>query len=455
MIAYLPRLYPDELIYSWFCRYYIHSGCITNAMALKELFHKRSDNPSIEFIGSLSDEAKKVIHSNYDMEKLVLEHTMFPEYARFIPPEDKKKALHRLAYDHCDAHHLFPVLPRDKADEFLKYCPECVKEDRLLYGETYWHRRHQLRGITVCVKHKCRLLNSSVPAKSESHFTLSSAELYTAEAEPQPVENINLISYASFVDSVFTSPIDMNNDIPVSAVLYDKMRGTEYMKKSGRSRYTSKLSEDITAFYKSIGIEKPVSYYQLQRILLGERCEFTSVCQTACFLNIPVKQLISPSVERKAIEDEYASHYVKLRPDVNTAKYDEDTAPVIERIAYDMYHGLSNGTGRPERVTVKAISRALNISPHRIDVLPKCKAIYEKYAEPYEEFWARRIIWAYDKLKKERGKDKIFWSDMRAISGVRMHHINEITPLLFKYVIRKKANKIIRTINFRKTTPPV
>ena len=24
MIAYLPELYPDELAYSWFCRYYAH-----------------------------------------------------------------------------------------------------------------------------------------------------------------------------------------------------------------------------------------------------------------------------------------------------------------------------------------------------------------------------------------------------------------------------------------------
>lgn len=41
MIAYLPEIYPDELVYSWFCRYYIHTGCITNAMAFRELLYNR------------------------------------------------------------------------------------------------------------------------------------------------------------------------------------------------------------------------------------------------------------------------------------------------------------------------------------------------------------------------------------------------------------------------------
>ena len=50
MIAYLPTIYPDELVYSWFCRYYVHSGFLTHKMALQELYCNRSDNPSKEFM---------------------------------------------------------------------------------------------------------------------------------------------------------------------------------------------------------------------------------------------------------------------------------------------------------------------------------------------------------------------------------------------------------------------
>ena len=54
MIVYFPDIYPDELVYSWFCRYYVHSGCLSHKMALQELYCKRSDNPSKEFIGNLN-----------------------------------------------------------------------------------------------------------------------------------------------------------------------------------------------------------------------------------------------------------------------------------------------------------------------------------------------------------------------------------------------------------------
>ena len=62
-----------------------------------------------------------------------------PQYARFIPLTEKKKALYHLGHDSCDVHHLFPVLPRNDGERYLRFCPSCVKEDRETYGEAYWH----------------------------------------------------------------------------------------------------------------------------------------------------------------------------------------------------------------------------------------------------------------------------------------------------------------------------
>ena len=57
MITYLPEIYPDELVYSWFCRYAVHSGYI-NSQVLRELYSKKSDTPIKEFIGNLNPEAR-------------------------------------------------------------------------------------------------------------------------------------------------------------------------------------------------------------------------------------------------------------------------------------------------------------------------------------------------------------------------------------------------------------
>ncbi len=229
MITYLPDIYPDELFYSCFSRYYIHSGCITHKMALKDLFQKRSSNPSKEFIGFLSPDAERLIAERYNMDDLVLNHTMIPQYARFIPPEQKKRALEHLKHDFKDVHHLFAVLPRAEEDRYLRYCPICVSEDREKYAEAYWHRVHQIRGMSVCCKHKCFLKVSSVKATSEMEYTFSPAELYVDESDATTVDSTKLLQYSEYMEQVFNAPIDFDNEIPISAIFYKAMQGTKYM----------------------------------------------------------------------------------------------------------------------------------------------------------------------------------------------------------------------------------
>ena len=99
MISYIPEIYPDELVYSWFCRLYIHAGYLTHKAALSDLFEKRSCNPSKEFIGHLNTEAKSIISMVIPIKELVIRHTMFPQYARFISA-DKKAAQETI--ERCD-----------------------------------------------------------------------------------------------------------------------------------------------------------------------------------------------------------------------------------------------------------------------------------------------------------------------------------------------------------------
>ena len=82
MISYFPEIYPDELVYSWFCRYFIHSGCITHKTALNDLLYKRCNNPSKEFIGHLNPDADRTIKQIYPIDELIINHTMYPQYAR-------------------------------------------------------------------------------------------------------------------------------------------------------------------------------------------------------------------------------------------------------------------------------------------------------------------------------------------------------------------------------------
>ena len=447
MITYLPAIYPDELVYSWFCRYYVHSGCLSHKMALQELYCKRSDNPSKEFIGNLNSEAREQIGRMYPLDELVLKHTMYPQYARFVPLEQKKTALFRLCHDSCDVHHLFAVLPRSDGEQYLRFCPVCVKEDRETYGETYWHRKHQIRNVSICTKHKCKLIESIVPAKSEQSYTFFPAENYVHDDNPILENDTVKLDFARYLASVFDAPMDFSNDIPISSILYNGMSRTKYLKPSGRSRYTKMLADDMNEFYRNMGVCSIASIYQIQRALLGSGFDFSIVCQIAYFLGMASEELISPSLTPEQIRQEQDSHYMKDAVPVDWEQLDTETAPILEKFAKGVYDGTANENGRPERVSEKLVYREMDLSGYQLGNMPKCKAVFERYAESYPESWARKIIWAYQKLKEEGAP--FYWTDIRKLSGVKKKNIQLVIPYLMKHTKVDVANQIIEMMEYR------
>ena len=444
MIAYLPELYPDELAYSWFCRYYAHSGYLTHKSALEDILYKRHNNPSKEFLGRLSLDMTEAIKRKHTIEDIILKHTMVPQYARFIPLDQKKNAVFHIGYDFCDAHHLFAILPRHETDAFLKYCPICADEDRQKYGETYWHRLHQLRNVQMCAKHGCLLQNSTVSAKSEGDFTLCPAETNIETEDPVMERNRDRYDFTKYICDVFDSPVDFEKDTPISAVLYNAMKKSRYMKSSGKSRYTKQLADDMQMFYQNIGLPDIASIYQIQRVLLGDRYDFSVVCQIAYYLGMSISELTAPTLTEKEVSEEQDSHYIKNREIIDWSLYDAETAPKLETIARSIYDGTANNNGRPERVSEKIIYREMGLPQHRLEILPMCRAVFEKYTESYEENWARRIIWAYKKLSGEN--KPFYWSDIRALTGVKKSNIEKVIPHIRKQTTRKVARDIIRII---------
>lgn len=445
MIAYLPELYPDELVYSWFCRYFVHSGCLTHKMALNEILYKRCNNPSKEFLGHFNPDMLTAIQRMYPINEVILKHTMYPQYARFIPQEQKKKALYHIVFDFCDVHHLFAILPRSPSDLYLKYCPVCADEDRQQHGEAYWHRVHQIRNMQICTKHNCRLVNSFVVAKSEQTFTLCPAESHIADHKPVFETDPLKIAFAQYMVDVFNAPMDFDRDIPISAVLYHGMQDTKYIKSTGKSRYTKQLAEDITTYYKRLDIGSIASMSQIQRVLLGgDRFDFSVICQIAFFLGMDVETLTNPMLTAAQIEQEQSTHYMTDRPAIDWAVYDAETAPILERVARSIYDGTTSETGRPERVSEKVIYREMNLPAHRLENLPLCKAVFDKYSESYEENWARRIVWGYNKLKANNAP--FYWSDIRKITGVKKKYINSVIPYLKKHTDCKTLKEIEKLI---------
>lgn len=162
-IAYFPKIYPDELIYSLFARYYQNCGYPNYIFCAEDLFVNKRVRPDIEFINELQPEVLRLLCQNMPIERLIEKHSMFPYYARFLPKERKIKGFEALCNMSGDYNNLLAI-PKQKNGEqrYLRYCPMCEKEDRFAYGETYWHRSHQMMGVNFCPKHGCKLINSSI-----------------------------------------------------------------------------------------------------------------------------------------------------------------------------------------------------------------------------------------------------------------------------------------------------
>ena len=442
MIGFLPSIYPDELVYSWFCRVFVHSGLPTSKTFLEELLFNRHCNPSKEFVGHLNPEMEQEIRQIYPMEELVLEHTMFPQYARFIEPESKENALHRLTDDFCDAHHLFSILPRSERDQHLKYCPLCMGEDRKIYGETYWHRVHQIRNMSVCTKHKCRLENSSVTAKSSQTFILEPAEMVLEKRQARQDASPLEWEFASYMEEIFQEPVDFEGSVPVSAILYAGMENTKYLKSTGRVRNTQLLADDMQGYFKGICLGNIASMYQVQRTLLGKRTDFPIVTQIAFFLGIPAQGLLHPRLSEGQVQKEKDARCPKGDIPEDWNQYDEEMLPIFQQTAKGIYQGNLDGMGRPGRVSERLLCRAVGISPHRLGNMPKCRGVLEKYEESYEENWARRLAWSYGKLKGEK-EGKVYWSDLRRVSGVKKGKIHKVLPYLEKHAEKGTAEEII------------
>ena len=195
MIGFFPQPYEDELSYSWFARYLVCTGYTSAADVYLDLYGKKNIRPSVELLNDLQGEVKEVLQKYKPLKQIILEHTMFPEYARFIDPDKRDRLLEECDFTRGNWINNL-MIPVSSKERHLKYCPMCVKEDREQYGETYWHRMHQINGITICVKHKLYLQDSSIVI-NRNLTRLKPAEIIIQQSEDScPCEDEVIIKLA-------------------------------------------------------------------------------------------------------------------------------------------------------------------------------------------------------------------------------------------------------------------
>jgi len=172
MVGFFPTPYPDECLYSVFCRYYVRSGSAGYQSVSKTLFSRKQSLALSVYMPIRLDCADNWLpqSSGITRRDIVANHTLYPYWALTFPNFCAElDELIRGSETAVNLHHPSLLRIGRSKVKYLKYCPLCVVEDISIYGETYWHRQHQLSEMLYCVKHEIRLADSSVSFKNTSN----------------------------------------------------------------------------------------------------------------------------------------------------------------------------------------------------------------------------------------------------------------------------------------------
>lgn len=435
MIAVFPTVYPDELLYSQLARFYARSGYPGYTFAAEDLFKNKTVRPDIEFLNAYTPEALHLITHEKPIERIILEHTMFPYYARFIGHERRMKAFQSLVAMDAAYHNLLPFpKSKEKVIRHLRYCPICAEHDYETYGETYWHRIHQMHGIRICPTHHCYLIETDIrmdsrvsPSLVTAEETVTSQSIITMSDDP--IE----CALAGYVAEVFQSDFDLESTVEVGQYLHSRMEGSKYLSRRGQQRNIALLHRDFIAYYGFLA-DGFNELWQLQKLLSGSRHSMTEVCMTAMFLGIPVDDLAHMELPQIPQHDRFDATVKKLHD--NGLNYQEiaqelgaayDTVKAIGLGTYGTYHydsparkeqkskrydwtAIDNDllpkvqdiirsinadkTKRPCRITIGTVERMLNLPKNGLRNCSKCRSEIQRYHETQERFWARELVWA-------------------------------------------------------------
>ena len=166
MLHFFPIPYADELFDSVVCRYHVRSGNRSFRQTQLDLFKTRARKQY--YLGLPNNLATLVNHlpfgSSLTINQLLQEHTLFPYYRTFLTYREVKRLQELMEGKESKSMAQVARIPKLKLyyPDYLRFCPQCLGEDLKRYGETYWHRLHQVSGLKVCLTHRVGLRNSRV-----------------------------------------------------------------------------------------------------------------------------------------------------------------------------------------------------------------------------------------------------------------------------------------------------
>jgi hypothetical protein len=185
MIGHFPTPCVDELLYSICARFSGRVAYPNAKSVLKELFGATTATAVIDLPNRLGHLASSLpLGTCLTVNRLIEEHTFFPYFSAFLPPERVKQIRKDMQISSGPTIHMRSGAMGSAISmpDRLRFCPACRQEDEEESREIYWHRLHQLPGVEVCPQHQVLLENGDAGIRANrKHLLFISAEQATSE----------------------------------------------------------------------------------------------------------------------------------------------------------------------------------------------------------------------------------------------------------------------------------
>lgn len=311
-IGFLPLIYEHETFYSWLSRAHVRSGQ-SGASFAGEIILKSSPYVDLNFFNTFKVEFIDLLKTQISIEELVLEHTLFKHYARFLPLDKRT-----LAYEHALAlkpnlRRYLPIpLFKNEGHYKIRYCPKCIARARDNRGESYFKTIHQIREIQVCARcGDIPLSSTDIEDFKGKQIVFKSLEECNPKDVPDfiyPKGDIHR-TVSDYVYEVYSQPLNLTHDVPIGKYLRTHL--SKYMSARGEQIDLTRLEQDMAVFYKDLR-DYPITKKRLATILLDKYINTYDICLIALFLDIDPIKLCNPSLPKESKTDVFDGKVMEL-----------------------------------------------------------------------------------------------------------------------------------------------
>ena len=296
MIGYLPQFQDNETLYSYLANLYMKSGYLSARQFMKDIF-ARSGAIDKDFYNQFNKEFFKELCETHDWKDIVLNHTCFKYFTRFISNKQRKAAW-KEAMNNGNRLRRYVILPRNYNsynERKLKYCPCCLLDQQV----PCYSISHQYKEATVCPVCGCYLRETTVRSDS-AHLGVFHPAVDECVSERLKTTKETDINYllSVYIDKVNKCELILDCKCTIGEYLNYKLKDTKYLKGiRGGKKDIQGLYQDIMEYYKDLSIN-PITPAHLKFHFEDKMVNPYEICMIGMFLGIKPSELASYGKKR-------------------------------------------------------------------------------------------------------------------------------------------------------------